>query len=169
MIVTKSLERHNRTGCIIASLKIYKSETLKREKMKIFIAYSLTYHKWPTSIFFWQYWIYATWRQKKEDGKTLVCDKRDRSITYVFCCNVFWSFAKRPVYRKGKFGGKVFRTRLLSRLLHKVCRLLSSPALLRKLTIITGLHHNLKKKMEGSMNSNLKSCFTDTWILKIKN
>ena len=28
---------------------------------------------------------YATRRQKEEDGKTLVCDKRDRSITYVFC------------------------------------------------------------------------------------
>ena len=33
-----------------------------------------------------------------------------------------------------KFGGKVFLTKLLSRLSHKVCRLLSSPVLLRKLT-----------------------------------
>ena len=24
-------------------------------------------------------------RQKEEDGKTLVCDKRDRAITHVFC------------------------------------------------------------------------------------
>ena len=33
-----------------------------------------------------------------------------------------------------KFGGKVFLTKLSSRLSHKVCRLLSSPVLLRKLT-----------------------------------
>ena len=30
-------------------------------------------------------WVYATGRERKEDGKTLVCDKRDRAITYVFC------------------------------------------------------------------------------------
>ena len=30
-------------------------------------------------------WVYTTMRQKEEDGKTLVCDKRDRAITYVFC------------------------------------------------------------------------------------
>ena len=36
---------------------------------------------------------------------------------------------------KVKFGGKFFQTKLLSaRLLHKVCRLLSSPVLLRKFT-----------------------------------
>ena len=28
--------------------------------------------------------VYATGRQKEEDGKTFVCDKRDRAITYVF-------------------------------------------------------------------------------------
>ena len=36
---------------------------------------------------------------------------------------------------KVKFGGKLFQTKLLSaRLLHKICRLLSSPVLLRKFT-----------------------------------
>ena len=34
------------------------------------------------------------------------------------------------------FGEKLFQTKLLSRLSHKVCRLLSSPVLLRKFTII---------------------------------
>ena len=33
------------------------------------------------------------------------------------------------------FGEKLFQTKLLSRLSHKVCRLLSSPVLLRKFTI----------------------------------
>ena len=30
-------------------------------------------------------WVYATGRQEELDGKTLMCDKRDRAITYVFC------------------------------------------------------------------------------------
>ena len=34
-----------------------------------------------------------------------------------------------------KFGKKLFQAKLLSRLSHKVCRLLSSPVLLRKFTI----------------------------------
>ena len=29
--------------------------------------------------------VYAAGWQKEEDGKTLVCDKRDRAITCVFC------------------------------------------------------------------------------------
>ena len=48
--------------------------------------------------------------------------------------NVFWSLKKRSVQRKVKFGGKFFQPKLLSRLSHKVCRLLSSPVLLRKFT-----------------------------------
>ena len=31
------------------------------------------------------WWVYATRRQKEEDGKTFVYDKRDRAITYAFC------------------------------------------------------------------------------------
>ena len=34
------------------------------------------------------------------------------------------------------FGEKLFQAKLLSRLSHKVCRLLSSPVLLRKFTIV---------------------------------
>ena len=33
-------------------------------------------------------WVYATGLQKEEDGKTLVCDKRDRAVTCVFCCDL---------------------------------------------------------------------------------
>ena len=29
--------------------------------------------------------VYATARQKEEDGETPVRDKRDRPVTYVFC------------------------------------------------------------------------------------
>ena len=31
------------------------------------------------------WWVNATGRQKEEDGKIFVCDKRDRAITYAFC------------------------------------------------------------------------------------
>ena len=46
---------------------------------------------------------FTTTLQKKEDGKTFVCDKRDRAITCVFCrdldvaLHVFWSFTKSSV------------------------------------------------------------------------
>ena len=49
---------------------------------------------------------------------------------------VLWSFTKRSVWRKVTFGENLFQTKLLSRLSHKVCRLLSSPVLLRKFTNI---------------------------------
>ena len=29
--------------------------------------------------------VHATGRQEEDDGKTLVCDKRDRAVTCVFC------------------------------------------------------------------------------------
>ena len=42
-----------------------------------------------------------------------VCDKRDRPVTFVFCCDLhlsyyFWYFTKRPVYRKGEVRRKKF-------------------------------------------------------------
>ena len=68
-----------------------------------------------------------TRQAEEEDGKAL-CDKRDRAIAYVFCREflsslniyVFWSFTKRSVQRKVKFGEKLFQTKLLSCLSHKV-------------------------------------------------
>ena len=66
----------------------------------------------------------------------LVCDKRDRAITYEFCrdlhLTLIWCFKKRSVERKVKFSGRFFQTKLLS---HKVCRLLPSLVLLHKFTI----------------------------------
>ena len=71
-----------------------------------------------------------------------MCDKHDRAITCVFFSadtvniNVFWSFTKRSVKRKVKFGEKLFQTKLLSRLSHKAYRLLCSHVLFRYFTII---------------------------------
>ena len=75
----------------------------------------------------------------------LVCDKCDRAITYVFCRDLHLTlmfsvfFAKKICFKKVKFGKKLFRTKLLYRLSHKVCRLLPSPVLLRKFTNIHSL------------------------------
>ena len=49
--------------------------------------------------------------------------------------NAFWSFTKRSVQRRVDFGGRVFQTKLFSRLSHKVCGFPSSPILLRKFTV----------------------------------
>ena len=82
-------------------------------------------------------------RKKKEDGKTLVRDESDKAITCVLCrylhLTLMFSgrFTKISVQRKVKFGEELFQTKLLSRLSHKVCRLLSSPDLLVKFTINT--------------------------------
>ena len=70
----------------------------------------------------------------------LLCYKSDRAITYGFCRDLHLIFMfsgllqKRSVSRKVKFGEKLFQTKLLSHLSNKVCRLLSSPVLLRKFT-----------------------------------
>ena len=42
--------------------------------------------------------------------------------------NAFWSFTIRSVKKRLKIGGKFFKTKLLSRLSHKVCRLLPLPS-----------------------------------------
>ena len=41
--------------------------------------------------------------------------------------NAFWSFTIGSVKKRVKFGGKFFKIKLLSRLSHKVCRLLPLP------------------------------------------
>ena len=60
--------------------------------------------------------------------KMLVCDKRGRAITYVFCHDLQfkgkWSLAK-----------SYLKTKLLLRLSQKVCGLLTSPVLLRKFSL----------------------------------
>ena len=58
--------------------------------------------------------------------------------------NFFLLFYKKICFRNLNFGGRFFQTKLLSRLLHKVCRRLSSPVLLRKFTIVRVLRQRVK-------------------------
>ena len=78
--------------------------------------------------------------QRRGRQNACVCDKRDRTITCVFVAkfnkyNCVLIFTKRSFKRKLKFGGNCFQTELLSRLSHKVFRLLPSTVPLRKFTI----------------------------------
>ena len=50
--------------------------------------------------------VYVTGRQKEEDGKTLVCDKRDRAITCVFCRNLQFTLMFSGPLPKDLFKGK---------------------------------------------------------------
>ena len=36
--------------------------------------------------------VYATGQKEQEDGKTLVCDKRDRPSTYMYCRDLHLTF-----------------------------------------------------------------------------
>ena len=89
-------------------------------------------HISPLRFSAWQWWVYATGWQEEEDSKTwqgyYLCVVSWSSLN----ANVFWSFTKRSVWRKVEFGKKLFQTKLLSHLSHKVCRLLSFPVLLHK-------------------------------------
>ena len=64
--------------------------------------------------------------------------------------------------RKVKFGEKLFERKLLSRLSHKVCRLLSSPFLLRKFTIVFVNLRNRAQLFEGRLALNPGLNFT--WV-----
>ena len=66
---------------------------------------------------------YATGRQEEEDGKTAVCDKRDRAITCGFCRDLhltprFSGPLQKDLFKgkKGKFGEKLCQIKLLSHL-----------------------------------------------------
>ena len=61
----------------------------------------------------------------------LLCYKSDRAITYVFCHDLHLTFMFSGLLQNDPF--QVFQTKL-SHLSNKVCRLLSSPVLLRKFT-----------------------------------
>ena len=93
--------------------------------------------------------------RKKTTVKTFVSDKRERAITCVFCRDLHLTLTisglfKRICLKEGKFGGKCFQTKLLSRLSHKVCRLLFSSVLLPKFTIdIFFVSYILRLKMDG--------------------
>ena len=52
------------------------------------------------------WWVYATGRQKEEDGKTFVCDKRDRAITGIFCRDRHLTFMISGLLQKDLFKGR---------------------------------------------------------------
>ena len=62
-------------------------------------------------------WVYATRRQKEEDGKKPVCDKRDRSITYVFCGDLqlscFLVFCKKTCLKVGEVRRNSFSNKII--------------------------------------------------------
>ena len=79
----------------------------------------------------------------QQDCKMLVCDKRGRAITYVFC---------RDLQFKGKssLAKSYLKTKLLLRLSHKVCGLLTSPVLLRKFSLkIRGRRRQVKRRFKS--------------------
>ena len=53
-----------------------------------------------------QKWVYATGRQEEEDGRTLVCDKRDKAISYVFCRDLHLTSMFSGLLQKDLFKGK---------------------------------------------------------------
>ena len=50
--------------------------------------------------------VYATGRQKEEDGKRLVCDKRDRAINCVFCRDLHFTLTFFGLLQKDLFKGR---------------------------------------------------------------
>ena len=76
--------------------------------------------------------------QKEENGKTFVCDKRDRAITCVTCRDphltlTFSGLCKNICLKESDVWRTDISKKVLSRRLsHRVCCLLSSPVLLRK-------------------------------------
>ena len=53
-----------------------------------------------------QKWVYATGRQEEEDGRTLVCDKRDKAISYVFCRDLHLTSMFSGLLQKDLFKGR---------------------------------------------------------------
>ena len=51
-------------------------------------------------------WVYATGRQEEEDGRTLVCDKRDKAISYVFCRDLHLTSMFSGLSQKDLFKGR---------------------------------------------------------------
>ena len=75
-------------------------------------------------------WAWRTWQ-----GYNL------RISSWSWLTSMFSGLLQKDLFkRKWRFGKKLFQAKLLSRLSHKVCRLLSSPVLLRKFTNITRRH-----------------------------
>ena len=66
-----------------------------------------------------------------------------------------------------KFGEKLFQTKLLSRLSHKACRLLSFPVLLRKFTILAGKRGSRRHSTTSEFSENVEVAETSYQMLKV--
>ena len=104
----------------------------------------------------------------QQDGKTLLCDKRDRVITCEFCRDLDLTLMSSGLYKKirlkeSEVWRKVILKKLLSRLAHKVCRLRSSPVLLRKFTNTSAK----RRQLGGHQNQQIQNKVTNIWIRKI--
>ena len=51
-------------------------------------------------------WVYVKGRRGEKDGKTVVCDKRDGAITYVFCRDLQLTLVFSGLLQKDLFKGK---------------------------------------------------------------
>ena len=49
---------------------------------------------------------FATGRQKEEDGKTFMCQKRDKAITRVFCRDLHLTLMFTGLLQTGLFKGR---------------------------------------------------------------
>ena len=75
----------------------------------------------------------ATERQEEEDGKSLVCYKRDRAINRVFCRELYLALMFPGRLQKDLFKGKWSLAKSYFKQDYRLRRLPSSPVLLREL------------------------------------
>ena len=78
----------------------------------------------------------------QQDGKTVVRDKRVRPITCMFVRDLHLILMFSGLYKKICLQESEVWRKVISKLFHKVCRLVSSPLLFRKFTILSGTLRN---------------------------
>ena len=95
--------------------------------------------------------MYATGWQEEEDGKTVVCDKRDRAVTCMFCHDLqlhlcFLVFYKKVCLKESEVWQKVISNKIIA---VNACHT-RFPVLLRKFTwlnknlcVIVSVYDNL--------------------------
>ena len=108
-----------------------------------------------------------------------MCDKRDRAVTCVFCRDLHRTFKfsglkqKDVLKRRWSLTESFFQTKLLSRLSHSVCRLLSFPVFLFSVSSLLardgdsegGDSHNvMKRHFEQNRDYSHSLQFLDTVI-----
>ena len=80
--------------------------------------------------------------------------------------NAFWSFTIRSVKKRVKIGGTFFKTKLLSRLSHKVCRLLPLPVCFVSLLIYLKSFNKLEDFGESLPFLHFLLMWNKLWVLR---